>query len=550
MADLLLIAALVALFATARRPVDRFLDWSRRLARRRAACIAAAGVLPVLARLALLPVMPVPEPSVHDEFSYLLGADTFASGRLVNPPHPMSRHFETFHVELNPAYVSKYPPGQPAALALGQWIFGHPWAGVLISVGLMSAATCWMLYGWLRPGWALFATALAMSHYTLFTYWMDSYWGGAVPALAGALVLGAYPRLRRAPRLRDAVLLGLGLSLLVHSRPFEGLAVSAPVMLALILRFRRGLRPLVPAAIIVGCAIAFAGYYNYRSAGHPLRMAYSQHQARYGVAPLFVFGSLRDPPPHYTDERFRQLWAEWDVSIFHEARSSFADFMVWKLRLGGLFYLRDWPQWVLLATLPGLALIPRFRFPLLPAACLAAALMAEKSVVAHYAAPGASLFILLSAMCLFALTRAPARSRAFGMLAARVIASGWIALFAVQFFRPPAPQFADPEFQRERREVIGHLKEQPGNHLVLVHYSRLHNFHYEWIYNEADIDASRIVWARSLTPEEDRKLLEYFANRTAWRLDPDPPPGGEGFDLRRIEPPRSMADKERPRLGR
>jgi hypothetical protein len=84
-------------------------------------------------------------------------------------------------------------------MALGQVIFGHPWFGVWLSAGLLAAALCWALQGWLPPGWALLGAFIGLN-LCIFTYWMNSYWGGAVTAIGGALVTGAWIRITRAKR--------------------------------------------------------------------------------------------------------------------------------------------------------------------------------------------------------------------------------------------------------------------------------------------------------------------------------------------------------------
>lgn len=182
-----------------------------RLARRTGWCLLLLVGLPVALRLLLLPAAPVPAPAGPDDFSHLLVADTLRHFRLANPPHPLHQFFETFFVLQEPTYSSIFPIGQGLALAIGRMLFGHPWAGVALSVAALCALCYWMLLGWTTPGWALWGGLLAVFQFGPLTYWMNTYWGGAVSAAAGCLVCGALPRLRTGGGRRNAVWLGLGL---------------------------------------------------------------------------------------------------------------------------------------------------------------------------------------------------------------------------------------------------------------------------------------------------------------------------------------------------
>jgi hypothetical protein len=72
-----------------------------------------------------------------------------------------------------------------------------------------------------------------------------------------------------------------------------------------------------------------------------------------------------------------------------------------------------------------------------------------------------------------------------------------------------------------RKPAEAQLAALPGEHLVLVRYSKGHNSGEEYVYNEADIDQAKTVWAREIPGMDLSPLLSYFRNRDVWVYEPD-----------------------------
>src|SRR5258708_934442 len=268
----LAMAALIVALAAAWFRIPGLGWWERplaQLARRKRLSILIAILAPLILRAMLLPLFPAPEPRVHDEFSFLLAADTFTHGRLVNPTHPLWVHFESVHILMRPTYASAFPIAQALILAAGK-LLGHPWLGVWISTGLMCGAICWMLQGWLPPRWALLGALFVILHIGVSSYWMNTYWGGSVAAVGGALVLGALPRIIRAPSWQCATVMGIGLVILAQSRSFEGavfaLVVAVPLFTWMLGKRRPPVRVtlrqvILPLTLIIAIAGLGTAYY-------------------------------------------------------------------------------------------------------------------------------------------------------------------------------------------------------------------------------------------------------------------------------------------------
>ena len=518
-----------------------------KLARRRGLAVVVVGIAALALRAAVLPIEPIPQPAVHDDFSYLLMADTFAHGRVTNPTHPMWVHFESVTVIHKPTYCSVFYPAQGLFLALGQAIAGHPFWGLWLSVGLMCAAICWMLQGWLPSVWALLGGLLAVIRLGVFSYWTNSYFGGAVAAAGGALVLGALPRIKRHQRVGDALLMGLGLALLANSRPFEGLFFSLPIGLALLIwmlrkngqALRQSLRRvMLPLGLVLAVTACCMLYYFWRTTGSPFRPPYFVNLETYFVDPGFPWLPVK-PMPKYHHQVIQNLYLGWALSQYQFARLHpiFAAVikvdMLWFFFFGPLLTL---PFLMLSLVLPyGMSykdLRPKTRFLLLVCCVSLLGLLLPAYANAHYAAP---LTAAMYALIMIALQRIRhwrwhrkpaglAIVRAVPLIAlALLLLRVALPIFHLEILNGSIPEtWCSPWNQLvERARIAAQLEGYPGQHLALVHYSPQHDPKEGWVNNAADIDDSKVIWAHDMGQAENEELISYFKKRQVWLVEPD-----------------------------
>jgi hypothetical protein len=508
-----------------------------RLSRRSGLVILLAILSSLALRLAFLPLIPIPAPVFVDEQSYLFQAQTFASGRITNPTPAGWEHLETFHINLRPTYHGMYPPGQALVLAAAEVVHAHPWWGVWLSVGLMCGAVSWMLQGWMPPQWALLGTIFCVVRFSTFSYWINSYFGGAVAAIGGALVFGVLPRLKRSPKASYWFLLALGLALLANTRPYEGLVFSVVPMLALLLWLVRNWKravvrftPLAPALALLLAVGGGMAYYNWRCTGNPLLMPYVLNQREYHITKPFIW-QARYPMPNYRHPAMQTFF------VFHELPDYlnrkypegmwkitstkfklYYDFFIWPMLIPAIFacwaIMKSRRMWIFSATL---------------LLFLAALLVEQWPPAAHYAAPalGVSLTVLLYGLRLLWTLRPK------GRLVGPMIVRSAVLVFLAWMLVPLGAAMLNPyrlglilengnmPDELDRMRLVAQLARTPGQHIVFVHI-RFPNFRGAfWIYNDPDISRSKIIWAYDMGNAANAELMRLYPGRRGWIVDQD-----------------------------
>ena len=245
------------------------------------------------------------------------------------------------------------------------------------------------------------------------------------------------------------------------------------------------------------------------------------------MARAFLWQSPRPEPP-YRHQVMREFYIGWELAYYMRARSfsGFVNRTLEKIRTSRAFFLGA------VLTLP-LVMFPwvlrdrRMRFLLITGAIVTLGLGVQAWTSPHYAAPATALLyaLLLQAMRHLRVWRC---RRHAGLFLARAIPLICVAMIAVRIivasFVPLAPHWPPswcrtPGGNEPRAKLLERLHSYPGQHLVLVRYKPGHSVHNEWVYNEADIDRAKIIWAREMDPASNAALLRYFKDRKPWLLE-------------------------------
>jgi hypothetical protein len=339
----------------------------------------------------------------------------------------------------------------------------------------------------------------------------------------------------------------MGIVILALNRPYEGLLLCLPVAAVLgrwvfLGKTRPATRVLIrrsvfPLALIIA-AVSWLGYYDYRAFGNPLTLPYTVDRNTYAVAPYYVWQSLR-PQPVYRHEVLRSFYSdssEGEINYFHKIHTLFGFIPeTLKKAWSGLLFFSGAALLIPLIMLRRVFLDRRIRFLVLCVFVLMAGMAIEIYMLPHYLAPFTAAFYAIGLQAMRHLRVWRFEGKPVGAMLVRLtvilcLVTAGLRLYAeplhLKMDKWPPPKwnfvwYGPGHFGTSRAQIESKLEQVPGGQLVIVRYFRDHNTLDEWVYNSADIDSSKVVWAREMNAADNQELLRYYRDRKVWLVEPD-----------------------------
>jgi hypothetical protein len=256
-------------------------------------------------------------------------------------------------------------------------------------------------------------------------------------------------------------------------------------------------------------------------------MGYQVNRSLYSRARYFVWQDAL-PKPEYRYAVMENFYEGIEFKYYQDNRTfaGFARQSASKLAWFWRFFLGP------VLTVPLLALPwtwrdRRIRFPLLALVTFFLGLGIETWFRPHYFAPATGLLYLVLLQCMRHLRLWRWRGTLLGPSVVRAIPLICFAIVVIRITAIQAHAAIEDPWPRgnvARARIVHSLENTPGQHLVIVRYVPSHLPDPEWVYNAADIDRSKIVWARDMDEQDNQELLKYFKNRVTWLVEPDESP--------------------------
>jgi hypothetical protein len=280
------------------------------------------------------------------------------------------------------------------------------------------------------------------------------------------------------------------------------------------------------------------GYYDYRAFGNPVTLPYTVNRAEYAIAPYFVWQSQR-PEPLYHHKVIREFYYREELDNFRKIHSlsGFVPQTLAKTARGVLFY-SGIALLVPLIMVRRVFLDRRIRFLIWCVLILMAGQLGEIFLIPHYLAPFTAAFYAIGLQAMRHLRLWNPGEQPVGRALVRLTVTLCFVLAGMRLYAEPlhlalpiwpstwASEWygSDSRAGTARAQIETRLEQMPGRQLVIVSYSPDHNPPDEWVYNAADIDNSKVIWAREMDESENLELIHYYKDRTVWLVQPDSKP--------------------------